>query len=189
MKLKEKAQYQMIALKSRSLSMDEFEFPGSMQGSKRMLITLPFGIQTNSVLLRMVSELPVIFPSSDLMIAVPKGDTEVARRSGIHTVAPDLYATNWMGLPKKGFFKKVEEFDASVFIDFETHKNVFNALVAIHSKAGLRIGLAGVWGAPLHNFEIRSNYQHDELKMYRSMMDVLTSVQLQSVMPDITERS
>ncbi len=187
MKFREKLQYYYVQLKARQLRMTAYEFPSSIRGSKRIVVTLPFGIQTNSILLRMVSELAVIFPSSDLMIAVPSGCTEIARKTGIHTISPDLYAANMIGLPKNDFFKKITDFDASVFIDFETKKNVFNALVAVTSNAALRIGLVGVWGPPIHNFEIRSSFQHDELKVYRSMIDMLGSIQLTSVMPDIRE--
>ncbi|MGB5106244.1 MAG: hypothetical protein WBP42_05965 [Candidatus Zixiibacteriota bacterium] len=187
MKLREQMQQWYVRMKSRECRMVAYEFPGSIRGSKRIVVTLPSGIQTNSVLLRMIGELPVIFPSSDLMVVVPSGCTEVARKTGIHAISPDLYAANFIGLPKKDFFRKVADFDASVFIDFETHKNIFNALVAIASGAGLRIGLAGVWGAPIHNFEIRSSFQHDELKVYRSMVDLLSSIQISSVMPDFRE--
>lgn len=187
MKWKEKLQHLLVAAKSKRLPMQTFEFPASLQGSRRMLITLPFGIQTNSTLLRMISELTVIFPSSDMAIVVPANCSEIARKTGIHAFSPDLYAANLIGLPRKTFFRKVTEYDASVFIDFETRRNIFNALVAIYSRAGLRIGLAGVWGAPLHNFEIRSGYQHDELKVYRSMIDLLTSFQLHSMLPRIGE--
>ncbi len=185
MKLREKLQHLYVGLKGRQLRMTAYEFPSSIRGSKRIVVTLPFGIQTNSVLLRMISELTIIFPSSDMMIAVPNGCTEIARKTGIHTISPDLYAANFIGLPKNDFFKKIEEFDASVFIDFETKRNVFNALVAIHSSAMLRVGLVGVWGPPIHNFEIRSSFQHDELKVYRSMIDMLSSIQISSVLPDI----
>jgi hypothetical protein len=187
LKLREQMQQWYVRVKSRQCRMVAYEFPGSIRGSKRMVVTLPSGIQTNSVLLRMIGELNVIFPSSDLMVVVPSGCTEVARKTGLHSISPDLYAANFIGLPKQEFFKKVQDFDASVFIDFETHRNIFNALVAINSGAGLRIGLAGVWGAPIHNFEIRSSFQHDELKVYRSMIDMLSSIQLTSVMPDFRE--
>jgi hypothetical protein len=187
MKMKEKFQYLAIQFKSRSLKLETFEFPGSMQGSKRIMITLPYGIQTNSMLLRMISELPVIFPSSDLLIVVPAGCTEVSRKTGIHAMSPDLYSTNFIGLPKKSFFAKVTEFKASVLLDFETHKNVFNAMVSLYSGASLRVGLEGVWGLPIHNFQVKSNFSTDELKIYRSMVDILTSIQLTSVMPDLRE--
>ena len=187
MKFREKLQNYYVQWRSRQLRMVAYEFPSSIKGSKRIVVTLPFGIQTNSVLLRMVGELPVIFPSSDIMIAVPSACTEIARKTGVHTISPDLYAANWLGLPKSDFFKKVADFDASVFIDFETRRNVFNALVAVASNAALRVGLVGVWGPPIHNFEIRSSFQHDELKVYRSMVDLLSSIQLTSVMPDLRE--
>jgi hypothetical protein len=187
LKLREQVQQWYVRVRSRQCRMIAYEFPGSIKGSKRIAITLPSGIQTNSVLLRMIGELPVIFPSSDLMVVVPSGCSEVARKTGMHAISPDLYAANLLGLPKQDFFKKVADFDSSVFIDFETHRNIFNALVAINSGAGLRIGLAGVWGAPIHNFEIRSSFQHDELKVYRSMVDLLSSIQLTSVMPDFRE--
>ena len=129
MKMKERMQHWAIKHGSRKLQQSMFEFPASIQGSKRMLITLPHGIQTNSLLLRMVSELPVVFPSSDLMVIVPSGCTEITRKTGIHAMSPDLYVTNMIGLPKKDFFLKVADFKASVLIDFETHKNIFNAMV------------------------------------------------------------
>jgi hypothetical protein len=181
MKLKERLQHLTIKRECRRLKLETFAFPASMQGSKRIMITLPQGIQTNSLLLRMITELPVIFPSSDLMIAVPTGATEIARKTGIHAMSPDLYANTYLGLPKKEFLHRVREFRASVLIDFETRKNVFNALVSLHSGASLRIGLADVWGIPVHNFLVRSGYQTDELKVYRSVVDLLTSIQLRSV--------
>lgn len=181
MKMKERLQHWAIRHGSRHLRQETFEFPASIQGSKRMLITLPHGIQTNSLLLRMVAELPVIFPASDLLVVVPVGCSEITRKTGIHAISPELNVTNWMGMPKKDFFLKVSEFRASVLIDFETHKNVFNAMVALHSDAGLRIGMAGVWGMPIHNFLVKSDFQTDELKTYRHMIDLLTSIQLQSV--------
>lgn len=187
MKFRDNLQQWYIQYKARQCRMTAFEFPGSIRGSKRILVTLPSGIQTNSVLLRMIAEMPVIFPSSDLMIVVPNGCSEVARKTGMHAISPDLYAANMIGLPKPAFFKKVVDFDGSVLIDFETRRNIFNALVAVNSGAGLRIGLSGVWGAPIHNFEIRSTFQHDELKVYRSMIDVLSSIQLTSIMPNLHE--
>jgi hypothetical protein len=180
MKMKERLQYWAIRRHSRQIHLAAFEFPASIQGSKRMLITLPHGIQTNSLLLRMISELPVIFPSSDLLIVVTAGASEVTRKTGIHAIAPDLYVTNMIGLPKKDFFEKVTDFKSSVLMDFETRKNIFNAMVALHSGAALRIGLAGVWGMPIHNFLVKSEFHTDELKTYRHMVDLLTSVQLQS---------
>lgn len=181
MKMKERLQQWTIRYGSRQIRQEAFDFPSSIQGSKRMLITLPHGIQTNSQLLRMVAELPVIFPSCDLLVVVPVGCSEITRKAGIHALSPELNVTNWIGLPKKGFFAQVTEFKASVLIDFETHKNVFNAMVALHSGAGLRIGLADVWGMPLYNFLVKSDFQTDELKTYRHMVDLLTSIQLQSV--------
>lgn len=187
MRLKERLQYMTIRHRGRKLKLEAFEFPASMQGCKRMMITLPQGIQTNSLLLRMIGELPVIFPASDLMIVVPSGSTEVARKTGIHAMVPELYANNLIGLPKLEFLTRVREFKASVLIDFETHRNVFNAIVSIHSGARLRIGLAEVWGLPVHNFLMRSGYQTDELKIYRSMVDLLTSIQLQKVNSDLRD--
>ncbi len=187
MKWREKLQNGYVAMKSRQLKMETFEFPSSLRGSQRIIITLPFGIQTNSVLLRMVGELSSVFPSCDLMIVVPSGCSEIARKTGIHTISPDLYAANLIGLPKKPFFQKIIDFNASILVEFETRRNVFNALVAVYSQAPLRIGLAEVWGPPIHNFEIRSAFQHDELKVYRSMIDLLGSIQITAVMPDIRE--
>jgi hypothetical protein len=180
MKMKERMQHWAIRYRSRQVRHETFEFPASIQGSKRMLITLPHGIQTNSLLLRMIAELPVIFPSSDLLIVVPVGCSEITRKTGIHAVAPELNLTNMIGLPKKDFFAKVADFKASVLIDFETRKNVFNAMVALHTGASLRIGLANVWGMPIYNFLVKSDFQTDELKTYRHMVDLLTSIQLQS---------
>jgi hypothetical protein len=180
MKIKDRLQQWTIHYQSRRVQQVTFDFPASIQGSKRMLITLPHGIQTNSLLLRMVAELPVIFPSSDLLVIVPVGSSEITRKTGIHSISPELNLTNWIGLPKKEFFAKVSDFKASVLIDFETRKNVFNAMVALHSNAGLRIGLADVWGMPIHNFLMKSDFQTDELKTYRHMVDLLTSIQLQS---------
>jgi len=180
MKMKERMQNWAIRHRSRRIQQETFEFPASIQGSKRMLITLPRGIQTNSLLLRMIAELPVIFPSSDLLIVVPVGCSEITRKTGIHAISPELNLTNLIGLPKKDFFTKVADFKASVLIDFETRKNVFNAMVALHTGADLRIGLANVWGMPIHNFLVKSVFQTDELKTYRHMVDLLTSIQLQS---------
>lgn len=180
MKMRERMQHWAIRYRSRRVQQETFEFPASIQGSKRILITLPHGIQTNSLLLRMIAELPVIFPSSDLLIAVPVGCSEITRKTGIHAISPELNLTNLIGLPKKEFFAKVAEYKASVLIDFETHKNVFNAMVALHTGASLRIGLANVWGMPIHNFLVKSDFQTDELKTYRHMVDLLTSIQLQS---------
>ncbi len=180
MKLRERMQHWVIRRRSRGLQQGLFEFPSSIQGSKRMLITLPHGIQTNSLLLRMISELPTVFPSSDLLVVVPSGCTEVTRKTGIHAISPDIHVTNMIGLPKSEFFSKVSDFKATVLMDFETRRNVFNAMVAMHSGAGLRIGLADVWGMPIHNFLVKSDYHTDELKTYRHMIDLLTSIQLQS---------
>ena len=33
---------------------------------------------------------------------------------------------------------------------------------------------------PIHNFLVKSDFQTDELKTYRHMIDLLTSIQLQS---------
>jgi hypothetical protein len=180
MKMKERLQRWTINYGSRKMRQETFDFPASIQGSKRMLLTLPHGIQTNSQLLRMIAELPVIFPSSDLLVVVPVGCSEITRKTGLHAISPELNLTNWIGLPKQEFFAKVSDYKATVLIDFETRKNVFNAMVALHSGAGLRIGLANVWGMPLHNFLVKSEFQTDELKTYRHIVDLLTSIQLPS---------
>ncbi|MCK4858024.1 MAG: hypothetical protein KAT58_08655 [candidate division Zixibacteria bacterium] len=177
MKLKEKLQYSLIRYKCARLKEAPFDFPKQMQEENRIIITLPEGIETNSILLRMVSELPTLFPTSDLLIVVPIGCTEVARKTGIHAMSPDLYSTNILGLPRRSFFAKVKGFGATMLIDFETHKNVFNTMVNLWSGAILRIGIAGVWGMPIHNFQVRSSYITDELKVYRSLVDVITQIQ------------
>jgi hypothetical protein len=175
--LKDRLQNLLIKYKSAKLKLEPYEFPKQIRGNNRIIITLPEGIQTNSILLRMVGELPQLFPQSDLLIVVPLGCTEVSRKTGIHAMSPDLYSANMIGLPKRHFFAKVNKFKATIVIDFETHRNVFNALVALHSGARLRIGVAGVWGPPIHNFEIRSNFLTDELKVYRSLVDIIAGIQ------------
>jgi hypothetical protein len=177
MTLKRRLQQLLVRYKAGKLKLEPYEFPRQMQKQNRILITLPEGIETNSVLLRMVSELPALFPGSLLQIVVPLGCTEVARKTGIQTVSPDLYATNLVGLPKRNFFAKIRQFKATISIDFETHRNIFNALVAIWSGARLRIGIAGVWSLPIHNFEVRSRFVTDELKVYRSLVDTIAGIQ------------
>lgn len=177
MNVKERLQDLLIRYKAARIKLDPFEFPKQMQRHNRIIITLPEGIETNSVLLRMVSELPALFPESDLLIVVPVACTEVARKTNIHAMSPDLYSNNIIGLPKRNFFAKVKQFKPTMLIDFETHKNKFNAMVAIYSGAHLRIGIAGGWGRPIYNFEIRSNFVADELKVYRSLVDMIAGIQ------------
>lgn len=185
MNLREQLQNMLINFKLNRIKQDLFEFPTQLKRKNRIIITLPEGIQTNSMLLRMISELPSVFPESELLVVVPLAETEVARKTGIHAMSPDLYATNALGLPKRNFFAKVKNFGATVVIDFETHRNIFNALVALWSGAPLRIGVDGVWGMPLHNCTVKSQFVTDELKVYRSLVDVLTAIQKPATLGDL----
>jgi len=177
MSLRHQLQNMLVNFKMSRLKQPEILFPTHLKKKNRIIITLPEGIQTNSVLLRMIAELPEIFHDSELLVVVPLGCTEVSRKTGIHAMSPDLYATNALGLPKRNFFAKVKNYKATMAIDFETHRNIFNALVAMWSGAPLRIGLDGVWGAPLHNCTVKSQFATDELKVYRSLVDVLAEIQ------------
>ncbi len=174
--MRQQLQSMLVNFKLGRLKSEQFEFPAQLHRKNRIIVTLPEGIQTNSVLLRMISELPGIFRESELLVVVPLACTEVSRKTGIHAMSPDLYATNAIGLPKRNFFAKVKTYNASMVIDFETHRNIFNALVAVSSGAQLRIGVEGVWGMPLHNCMVKSQFVADELKIYRSLVDVLTEI-------------
>lgn len=176
MKLKDRLQHLLISLKSSRLKNEGFDFPGSLCGENKVIITLPEGIVTNSVLLRMVSELSGIFNKNDMLVVVPVECTEVSRKTGIHSMSPDLYSANLIGLPKRNFFAKVSNFKATVLVDFEVHQNTFNAMVAIASGAKVRIGIDGAWGMPIHNFLVRSSFTTDELKVYRSLVDIISQI-------------
>jgi hypothetical protein len=166
-----------IKMRTARLKNEPFEVPLQLRRKNRIILTLPEGIQTNSVLLRMIAELPDVFSGSELLVVVPLACTEVSRKTGIHAMSPDLYSANMIGLPKRHFFNKVRAYNATIAIDFETRQNVFNVMVALWSGAPLRIGIAGVWGPPIHNFEVKSQFVADELKVYRSLVDVLASIQ------------
>jgi hypothetical protein len=182
MSIKQELQSWVITHRARRLKLERFDFPASLQGANKVVVTLPEGIHTNSLLLRMVGELPVVFPSSELLIVVPVGCTEVSRKTGIHAMSPDLYSNNWIGLPKRSFLVKVKNYAATIAIDFETRKNIFNAMVMLASGAAIRVGLSGVWDMPIHNVQIKAEYATDELKIYRSFVDIISQIQLESVM-------
>ena len=150
---------------------------GSLSSDWReCLVCMPGKFDMMKQAAKILPELAASFPNRKMKLLLTSSIDSQSHRiiKNFLIARPQSYDFDRFGMPRGRFIERLCGRGVALVIDMDTSPNFFNALVALHSKAAVRIAFDKGVGLPYYNFIVGVPAMNvSPQSSYRAMADVL----------------
>jgi hypothetical protein len=168
----------------------EIALPNDMLNTRNILVCLPPGQRELTVIKQVLPNLSQVFGDAEIYLMASPGSSVhgIFPHKGFRILTPSKDQLTWSGLARRSYLGLLQQNRFDLILDLNLDTNNFVKSVLLSYPRAIRVGSAGILGAPYYNFEIKSRYLRDEKSIYKSIIEMLGTLKA-AQLPIKTDRN